>query len=197
MIFTSWVAYLSFAFIVFLIIPTARLAPVARWGILLAALLIGAVPLPGGMPLAGYVRAVTDDLAITTLALLGAATLQRLGWLGSPRSWHQLQTYLLFVIAGVVLYPAALGMSMFDPYRWGYTPMILIGVTGAIALAMVCLENRRLAVVLSLATVAFALQLKASPNYWDYIVDPLLVLFAVVATARWMALRLTGRHATA
>lgn len=197
MIVTSWVAYASFALIAFLLLPTSRLSRSGRLGVLVAALAVGAIPLPGGMPMAGYVRAVTDDLAITSLALLAALTLQRLEWLNAPASRHQLQTYILFIAAGLVLYPASLGMSMLDPYRWGYSPLALIGITGAVALVMVWLENRRLAVALVVATLAYGLQLKASPNYWDYVVDPLIVLFAIVALVRWIALRAGGRGLTA
>ncbi len=197
MIVTSWVAYASFALLVFLLLPTRSLSRRGQLAVLGAAVAIGAVPLPGGMPVAGYLRALTDDLAITSVALLTAAALQRLGWLQTPPIAHQLQCYGFFVVAGLILYPAALGIGMVDPYRWGYDPLALIGVAGAVALLMAWLGNRQLAAVLAIASLAYALRLKASTNYWDYLVDPLVVLFAVGALLRWGVVQLARRFAAA
>lgn len=191
MIFPGWIAYASFALLLFLVIPTARLSNRAKLVALAAALIIGAVPLPGGLPLAGYLRAFTDELAITTVLIMAAAVLQRLGWVPAAPPVQRLQVFGFFILAGLLLYPAALGVSMTDPYRWGYVPAPLIAMVAVVALASVWFGNRRLAVLLTLATLAYALRLKASPNYWDYLLDPLLVCFAVAvfiraAAGRWL-----------
>jgi hypothetical protein len=39
------------------------------------------------------------------------------------------------------------------------------------------------AAALLLATLAFALRLKASENYWDYLLDPFLALYCLGALA--------------
>ncbi|SDR84642.1 hypothetical protein SAMN05216421_0437 [Halopseudomonas xinjiangensis] len=197
MIITSWIAYASFALLLFVLLPTRALSRRSQLAVLGAALAIGAVPVSGGMPLAGYLRALTDDLAITSVALLAAAALHRLGWLSTPSSADRLQCYVFFIAAGLILYPAALGVGMTDPYRWGYDPLMLIVVVGALALLMVWWGNRQLAAVLAIASLAYALRLKSSTNFWDYIVDPLVVLFAIGALLRWGLVRVTRRFSAA
>lgn len=197
MIVPGWIAYATFALVFFLLVPTARLSNRARLGVLAAALVIGAIPLPGGLPLAGYLRAFTDELAITTLLIMTSAVMQRLGWMPVIPQGQRLQLFGFFIIAGLVLYPAALGVGMTDPYSWGYVPAPLIALTGGVALASVWFGNRRLALLLTLATLAYALRLKASPNYWDYLLDPLLVCFAVAVFVREAMVRFGRRSAAA
>lgn len=197
MIFPGWIAYATFALLFFLLIPTARLSNRARFGVLAAALIIGVIPLPGGLSLAGYLRAFTDELAITSLLIMAAAVMQRLGWMPAIAQAQRLQLFGFFIVAGLVLYPAALGVGMTDPYRWGYVPAPLIALTGGVALASVWFGNRRLALLLTLATLAYVLRLKASPNYWDYLLDPLLVCFAVAVFVREAMVRLMRRSPAA
>lgn len=197
MIFPGWIAYASFALLLFLLVPTARLSNRTRLIVLAATLIIGAVPLPGGLPLAGYLRAFTDDLAMTTVLIMASAVLHRLGWMAAPSTAHRLQLFGFFILVGFLLYPAALGLGMTDPYRWGYVPAPLIACVGVIALIAVWFGNRRFALLLTLATFAYALRLKASPNYWDYLVDPLLVCFAVAVFVREVLVRLMRRSPAA
>ncbi|KAF2410000.1 hypothetical protein PSAN_24230 [Pseudomonas antarctica] len=52
---------------------------------------------------------------------------------------------------------------------------------GFVALLMLWLCNALAVWMLAIGTLAFALRLKASENYWDYLVDPLLAGYCVVA----------------
>src|SRR5450759_3114870 len=88
------------------------------------ALLMGAVfvlmliPL-GAMPLAAYVRGVTGDLSITTLVLLWCALLRPCYGCVAVEAKHRLALLILIALADLALYPMALGVGAFDPYRLG------------------------------------------------------------------------------
>jgi hypothetical protein len=133
------------------------------------------------LPLAAYVRSFTDDLAISTLVLLGWVALSRLGVVQPLARPHQVQMLLLFGLLSLVLYPATLGLTYFDPYRLGFNPRPMIVLVAVAALLMLWLRNALAVWMLVIGTLAFALRLKASENYWDYLVDPLLAGYCVVA----------------
>ncbi|PAU87968.1 hypothetical protein CK507_09055 [Pseudomonas sp. WN033] len=185
---TTWIAYLAFALLLFLLLPMGRLPVGWRWAMLAAAFVLGALPLIDGLSLAGYLRAFTDDLAMTSLVALFAAALVRLGWLSSPARQHKLECCLLFALMGLFLYPAAMGLGMLDPYRLGYGPDGLLLAVAALTLLMLWRGNRLAVLMLTLATLGYALELKASGNYWDYLLDPFIVLFALWSLCRDLVL---------
>jgi len=84
----------------------------------------------------------------------------------------------------VVLYPAALGVSYLDPYRLGFAPRLLLAGVGLLSLGLLWQQHYVGCLLLSLATLGFVLQLKASTNYWDYLIDPALGTFCVVVLLR-------------
>ncbi|WP_285275526.1 hypothetical protein [Halopseudomonas bauzanensis] len=170
---------LSFALLVFLLLPSARLSPRYRGLLLVGALLVGMVPLPGGLPLAGYLRGLTDELSITAMLWLLAATALRLGWTRGSSAAAAWQLWSIFAVLGVVLYPASMGVGMLDTYSWGYSPRSLILWIGALTLALLLLGNWLGVLMLTLATLAFSLNIKASDNYWDYLIDPFVALYAI------------------
>ena len=170
---------LSFALLVFLLLPSARLSPRYRGLLLVGALLVGLVPLPGGLPLAGYLRGLTDELSITAMLWLLAATALRLGWTHGSSAAAAWQLWSIFAVLGVVLYPASMGVGMLDTYSWGYSPRSLILLIGALTLALLLLGNWLGVLMLTLATLAFSLDIKASDNYWDYLIDPFVALYAI------------------
>ncbi|MNG41560.1 hypothetical protein D3C84_1308120 [compost metagenome] len=47
--------------------------------------------------------------------------------------------------------------------------------------------------MLGVATLAFALELKPSENYWDYLLDPLIALYCWIAVLRKAGSFVVGR----
>jgi len=142
------------------------------------------VPLGGGLPLAAQLRGVVGDLSVTSLVLLG-------GWLrrsaraaGPPVPRRTLGLELLLVAGGLVLYPLALGLGRFDPYRLGYGSPWLLGVLLTVALAGVVRDRPLVAASIALAVLGWALGALESRNLWDYLLDPLCCAWALVALAR-------------
>lgn len=197
MIIASWQAVLTFAFILFLLLPVGRLSRGYRLATLLALLLVALIPLSTGLTLAGLLRGITDDLALTSLIWLAAASLCKLGHLQQLSPGMKWPMWLCFAVLGLVLYPAALGIGMTDTYRWGYSPRTLLIAIAVAALALLWLRNGLGVAMLTLATLGFVLGLKPSDNYWDYIVDPFIVLYClgamIVACCRMAGRRLWRR----
>lgn len=178
--FSLWQAHLSFILLSFVLLSTLRFTAPWRPWLLPVLALASFVPI-AGLPLAAYVRSFTDDLAISTLVLLGWVCLQRLGVVQPLPRGQRVQVLLLFLLLALTLYPATLGLTYFDPYRWGFNPRPMIVLMGAAALLMLWLRNALGVWMLGAGTLAFALRLKASENYWDYLIDPLLVGYCLVA----------------
>lgn len=137
------------------------------------------------------IRGVIDDPAISTMiwivaGLYAVATKRRTRYFSFGMGFSQAQeeaklrrTQLLwgFAILGLILYPASLGLTVWDPYRDGYAPTWLLALTFVLAVIYWFARNTLGAVMLALATVAFVLEIKQSTNYWDYLVDPIIVVY--------------------
>lgn len=138
-------------------------------------------PLGLGMelPLAGYVRAVTGDLSIVLTLLLWTSVLL-------PSRPAPISFKLVIVFVSFMFYPLALGLGMVDPYAWGYSSLgLLIAV---LVFALVCgMTGWTKGVwIIALAVLAWTGHWHESTNLWDYVLDPLLAIWAVVALANSM-----------
>jgi hypothetical protein len=139
--------------------------------------------LPLELPLAAYVRGFTGELSITSMLLLCTAYF-------SPK-----EIYLSSAMKGwialiaIIFYPLALGLSMLDPYVWGYDSFTLLTAVMAVALAAWFVGSNRIAIILALAILAWAAGWHESTNLWDYILDPFLGLWAIASLIRsaWRA----------
>jgi hypothetical protein len=152
----------------------AWLAGRSRFRLLLALAGGALLLLPVGELLAvEYVRAVIGDLSIVTQVLLAAFVLGR-----APGRRQLAPIMAVSLAAAVFLYPAALGVMVFDPYALGYASVAFVAVLAALTLAAWYLRFEWLAACLLLAAAAKIAGVLESRNLWDYLVDPLLVLYA-------------------
>lgn len=181
-----WQAHLSFILLGFVLLGSLQFTRRWRPWLLPSLALVSFIPL-NGLPLAAYVRSFTDDLAITTLVFLGWAALLRLGVVHPLKPMARAQVLGLFVVLTVLLYPATMGLTYVDPYRWGFNPRPMIVVVGLATLVLLRLRNTLGVAMLALATLAFALRLKPSENYWDYLIDPLLAGYCLIAGFAFLA----------
>ena len=138
----------------------------------------------GALPPAAYLRGVIGDLSITSLVLLIMAVLRPLfGW-RSPDAQSRFTFQILIALAALGLYPLALGIGLFDPYRMGYGNLWLVS---ALLLAALAACFRRLPVValcIAMAVFAWGVGWYESNNLWDYLLDPLLAVYATSAVMR-------------
>ena len=135
-----WQAHLSFVLLGFVLSSTLRFTAPWRPWLLPVLVAVSFIPV-NELPLAAYVRSFTDDLAISTLVLLAWVVLSRLGLVQPLARRHQVQMLLLFGLLSLVLYPATLGLTYFDPYRWGFNPRPMIVLIGLSTLALLWLRN--------------------------------------------------------
>lgn len=151
----------------------------------------------GALPVAGLLRGVVGDLSLTTLvlALRGLARDIRGGDPADRRTTLTLQA--LVAVAGVVLYPLALGLGAWDPYRLGYGDPFFLAALLVVALTALVLDNPLVTFCTALGVLAWGLGVYESRNLWDCLIDPLVFVWAAGALlfggARALVLRSYGR----
>jgi hypothetical protein len=177
-----------------------RLSFRVRIALMLAAGVAVLVPF-GELSVAGYVRGATGDVSITTLVLAGAACVAQLTGraLIGPRDRRAL---LWLVAAGAVfLYPFALGWSQFDPYALGFGSVGFVTVLLSLTLAAWYARLNLIVLVVIAAVLAYLAGAYESRNLWDYLIDPLVSVYALtwlaagVGRRPWGDIKLTIRRA--
>jgi hypothetical protein len=132
------------------------------------------------LPLAAYVRGVIGDLSIVSTLLLWCALLPNQQATPSPVKWS-------IAVLAILFYPFALGVSMFDPYAWGYGSIAFL--IGVLIFALICgLAGWTKGVwIIGIAIIVWSVRWHESSNLWDYLLDPALAIWALFAT--WNGMR--------
>ena len=138
----------------------------------------------GEISLAGYVRGMVGDLSITTLLLLVAALITGVADIRLVESEQVDNLCWLILSAAVMFYPMALGMGVWDPYTSGYGSFYLLACLFVVALLAWCLRQTMIVACISLAVLLYAVGWYESNNIWDYLLDPLLALYAAFICLR-------------
>lgn len=187
------------AIILSFLVPTMDLvllfASIARWlglhprglgwcaGLALVSLALVAAPL-GGLPLARWLAGVVDHWSVPSTALLAAAAVRRLFGIDLLQRLGRQAAWLFGALAGLLLYPLALGWGPFDPYSLGWHFGPLFVSIAALAVVFISRGNR-FGVVLVLAIAAWHLRAVESGNYWDCLIDPFYFLVSAGALGSW------------
>jgi hypothetical protein len=156
------------------------------WQILLlsgaVAALILLLPI-GGLSIASRIAGVSANFSITFIGLLAVSVWERAvaRRICTDGDWRM--GWGFGAIGGVVLYPMALGLGSVDPYEWGWQFGPLFVAMGVLT-AWLFWKGYRFGLLLLIAAAAFHLRLLESTNYWDYLIDPVYVLVAIIAMAR-------------
>ncbi len=163
-------------------LPRVKRLPKRHLAMLVAAVLIVSLIPFNGLPLAAYVRGMVGDLSITTMVLLWAALLQPCH--AATERGQRDRLLMLIAATALVFYPMTLGMSLYDPYRMGYGNAVFVAVVLLIASVAWLVRYSLIALCLTLATLAWALGWYESTNLWDYLLDPLVAVYALGALLR-------------
>lgn len=151
----------------------------ARRNWLLAAVFVAVLIPTGGLPMAAYLRGAIGDLSTTAVLLLCSGLLHGMRNRTNPPGKDGLLP--LAAITAVIFYPLALGWGSFDPYRLGYGDYwFLAGLLG-VALYAVWRGLATMAVAIALGVLAWSTGWYESTNLWDYLLDPLVSVYAVFA----------------
>jgi hypothetical protein len=146
-----------------------------------------------GFPISGWVRGISADFSIPFAGLLAVAVWEHefRRKLFSTADWTA--AWAFGAIAGLGLYPLALGWGSFDPYGWGWSFSPLFVISAALTAVLLWNQNR-FGFLLLLAVAAYQLCLLESANYWDYLLDPVYCLLSIVALG-WRLLARARPHA--
>ena len=163
-----------------------RLPVYGRWLASIAVALIVAVPI-FKFSAAVYIRGLVGDLSLTSLVLLILSIGKNLT--GVDLCLHRQCTavYALAVAVGLFFYPMSLGWGNFDPYSLGYGSIqflaCLLIVCGIAWFRNYLLINLCLVV----AVGAYSFEWYASNNLWDYLIDPLLVVYGIFSGKKYLS----------
>jgi hypothetical protein len=126
------------------------------------------------LPLAGYVRGAIGDLSIVTTLMLWSSLLP-----GNKTTPLAFKVSVVLIALG--FYPFALGLGMTDPYAWGYGSIAFL--IAVLFFALICgLANWSKGVwMIAIAILAWSAHWHESTNLWDYVLDPILALWAICA----------------
>lgn len=164
------------------------------WAAWIAAISFAAMWWPVGaahMPIAAYVRGISSDLSLTLVVLVCLALCR--GALQRFDSREKISVLAAVLAATGFLYPMALGLGDWDPYRlgWGQPGMWF----ALLLLVLVCWLKglRLLPALIAIALLAWTAGLLESGNLWDYLLDPWLALAACLYTLKALAAGLARR----
>lgn len=148
---------------------SARMRAAAGIAIILMALVI---PISTRSIFEWTVSAV-ERLSLPGLTLVAALAVSAVtGWRVAAAAEFRFATTVL-AIAGVALYPAAMGFLDYDVYVLGYSGYLL-PIAVALVIGYAIFRGYLLtAVVLNVAVAAFLLGAGESRNLWDYVLDPI------------------------
>jgi hypothetical protein len=176
-----------------LVVPVRGGLTPGRRAFVLAGVAVVALTPFGGLSPAGYLRGLTGDLSITTLALLLRVLCGHVFRSAPVEEKDQVVLQVLVAVAGLVLYPLALGIGTFDPYRLGYASPWLMGTLLLVVLTT-WLRGLHLATwCIALAALAYSVGWYESNNLWDYLLDPLVATYGLSALVRRAARRRSPR----
>jgi hypothetical protein len=174
------------------LIPLLRLPLRAGYALMLGAPFAVFIPF-GDVSAAAYLRGVTGDVSVTTLVLAGSACIAQLAGkaLIGPRD-RQVLCQLL-ALAALFLYPLALGWTPFDPYSLGYGSVGLVTVLLMVTLAAWRAKLYAAVFIVIAAALAYLAGAYESRNLWDYLIDPLVSVYALARLLSGLRHRLPGK----
>jgi hypothetical protein len=126
-----------------------------------------------GLSLVYFMRGVLGDPSFATITYLILVYYRLLVQGEYHRPSWKLSLVLVLILG--TLYASTTGYLEYDLYSWGYQPQLLL-VLASILMALAWQVNRLLAFAWLTGTIAFALGITPSVNFWDALFDPYLFL---------------------
>lgn len=133
-----------------------------------------------GLPLGRWLFSFNANFSITLTALLFCRVLQNGLDIQLFRPTDFQATWIFSAIAGLILYPMALGVGPVDPYAAGWGFSWLSVTVLVVTIVLVAFLKNRFAVVLLFAVLAWNLHLLESRNLWDYLIDPFVTICSLI-----------------
>lgn len=155
-----------------------RLSTILRAAIALGAGALVFLPI-GDLLIVEHVRGVIGDLSIMGQTLLGATVVSSVT--GREMIDKRNFSAIMSMVAGaaIFLYPLALGLTYFDPYALGFDSPYFATVLLATTLTAWWKGLYWLVGCIVLATTCYLIGVLESNNLWDYLIDPLVTVYAL------------------
>lgn len=138
--------------------------------------LVVVIPL-GGLPLARWPISINANFSISLTALVLSKVWENASGIRLLDRKAFLSSSIFGLLAGLALYPMALGLGRFDPYEFGWSFSWLFVLLMVITVILLFMKNR-FGVVMVASILGYDLELLESANLWDYLVDPFFVLIS-------------------
>ena len=176
--------------IILALFQVGKYPAIVRWTALTISAVIGFFKI-GDLRLIAYPGGVLGDLSITSQILLASVIVKQVPWIDILSARDRSSIFLAAAAGGLVLYPLSSGLTMLDIYSLGFESTALL--IGLAVLAVVGWYLRPgAAIVIPVSVIAFNFGWLTSTNVWDYLLDPMLALFAwgwllIVFTSRTLS----------
>ncbi|MDH5631790.1 MAG: hypothetical protein OEZ10_02220 [Gammaproteobacteria bacterium] len=148
-----------------------------------AALPLLALPV-NGLPVYNYIRGIIGDLSIVSQGLVLATVVAHVIGKNLVDFNSHRWLYPVIVVAGIVLYPAALGLGPIDSYQWGFSGLALPVAVLLVTVFMILKEAWFAASLLVVAVLLAGIPAMESRNLWDYLLDPAVFVYALFPVVR-------------
>jgi len=126
-----------------------------------------------------WINGAVGELSIVSLILLAGYILWNLAGWSLLTSSTRSHIYILILLAGVLLFPATLGLTQFDPYALGYSFELSLLLL-SLSILYWTFNQRQISIILLIVVAVDKMGILSSLNTWDYLIDPLLWLFSPV-----------------
>jgi hypothetical protein len=145
-----------------------------------AALILVLLPVKQ-VPTARFVAGFNANFSITLSALLLGLLLRQLHGirLFDRRALRTISVCGLIV--GPCLYAGSMNLAPFDLYRYGWGSIFLLAPLFILTVCLIAGGNRA-GYVLAAAVAAYGLRLLESDNLWDYLLDPFVIGWCLIAS---------------
>lgn len=153
--------------------------------------LLGILPV-GQTDVSGFALAHMGTFSASMLVLLAFQSLANAGCVEALRAPVLRDMNLFWLILGMILYPAALGLLSIDVYLPG-THHSMNWCALAVSAVAMFLRYRLLGLCLAFSVLAHLLVLHESRNLWDYLIDPWLLIAAIVSLFAGMCRSLVAK----
>jgi hypothetical protein len=164
-----------------LLVPPVRRMKRVHVGLLMSVIaVIVSVPI-GALSSSAYLRGCFGDLSVTTNVLLAMAIISRLSGRRPVDGKQKFAIHGLIAVTALVFYPLALGFGPFDPYRPGYGSLWFLAGLLILSLCAWAVRFYLISICIALSVAAHSMAWNESTNLWDYLLDPLVSIYALVA----------------
>ena len=155
-----------------------------KWCLGMALVAFGLLLAPvKGLASARWLAGIADHWSVPLMAVLLSAVARRCFGIELLRDKDRRAAWVFGVVAGVALYPLAMGWGPVDPFGLGWHFGLLFVVVALVA-ALLLWRRNRFGIVLLAAIAAWHLGLPESGNYWDCLLDPIFFVVSLGALAR-------------